>query len=196
MTPAQFFISERGIMYQIERNGNIIDELKGLQNFNQNTSRKYIGFMPRSNVKTGDWLINPANERLFVQDVETSFSFGEESELQAYYHTSNEYNSKQSEQKNIFHIENAYGSVIGTQSTVSLNYTHTLQEAKKHLDSIDSSDKEELQQIISLLEMIVNNQVPAQKGLFSKFSDVMERNSWITGAISSTLLSWLTSQIH
>ena len=41
-----------------------------------------------------------------------------------------------------------------------------------------------------------NGDIPVQKGILSKFSDVMERNSWITGAIASTLLSWLTTQIH
>lgn len=196
MTPAQLLISERGIVYRIERNGSIIGEVKGLQNFSKDTSRNYVGFMPESDVHIGDWIINPMNEKFFVVDVITSFSFGKESELQAYYQTIAEYNSKQAEQKNIFHVENAYGSVIGTQSTVSINYTQSLLDAKNHLNSCNSPDKEELQQIISLLEMIVNNQVPVQKGLFSKFSNVMERNSWITGTISSALLSWLTSQIH
>lgn len=62
--------------------------------------------------------------------------------------------------------------------------------------SSDSPDKEDLQQLLSLLEMLVNDRIPAQKGMLSKFSAVMERNSWITGAISSTLLGWLMSQIH
>ena len=67
--------------------------------------------------------------------------------------------------------------------------------AKKEIEASNSPDKEDLDKIISLLEMIVNNQLSPQKGLFSKFSSVMERNSWITGTITSTLLGWLTSQI-
>lgn len=95
----------------------------------------------------------------------------------------------------MFNIGNAYGSVIGTQQNVSLNYENSLQAAKEQLESSDSPDKEELQHIISLLEMITRNQLPPQKGLLSKFSAVMERNSWITGTVTSALLSWLTSQI-
>lgn len=65
----------------------------------------------------------------------------------------------------------------------------------EQIENSTSPDKEELQQIINLLEMVLNNQVPAQKGLLSKFSAVLERNSWITGSIASALLSWLTTQI-
>jgi hypothetical protein len=53
-----------------------------------------------------------------------------------------------------------------------------------------------LEKVVSLLEAIINGDIPAQKGIFSKLKDSMERNSWITGAIASTLLSWLTAQIH
>ena len=67
---------------------------------------------------------------------------------------------------------------------------------KEQVQSSSSPDKDDLQQLLSLLEMLVNDRIPAQKGMFSKFSDVMERNSWITSAISSTLLGWLMSQIH
>lgn len=94
-----------------------------------------------------------------------------------------------------FNIQNAYGSVIGSQSSVVMNYNAAIQNAKKEIEASNSPDKEDLDKIISLLEMIVNNQLSPQKGLFSKFSSVMERNSWITGTITSTLLGWLTSQI-
>lgn len=31
--------------------------------------------------------------------------------------------------------------------------------------------------------------------ILSKFSAVLERNSWLTGSIASALINWLTSQI-
>lgn len=94
-----------------------------------------------------------------------------------------------------FNIENAYSSVIGSQQNVTFNCNDSIQKAKQQIEAINSPDKEELKQIISLLEMIINNQLPPQKGLLSKFSSVMERNSWITSTLASTLLSWLTAQI-
>lgn len=195
MTPAQTFIKQRGINFRIERNGCIISDLKGLPNHEQSTSKAYIGFLPGSDVVVGDWLINPSNERFYVHDTITDYFMGTVSQLKAYYQTVFEYNST-SATTNIFNIGTANGSVIGTQANVLLNYNDSLQNAKKLIASTDSPDKEELQQIITLLEMVVNNHVVPQKGLFSKFSDVMERNSWITSAISSTLLGWLMSQIH
>lgn len=195
MTPAQTFIKQRGINFHIERNGCIISDLKGLPNHEQSTSKAYIGFLPGSDVVVGDWLINPSNERFYVHDTITDYFMGTVSQLKAYYQTVSEYNST-SAATNIFNIGTANGSVIGTQANVLLNYNDSLQNAKKLIASTDSPDKEDLQQIIALLEMVVNNHVIPQKGLFSKFSDVMERNSWITSAISSTLLGWLMSQIH
>ena len=196
MCPAHQFINDNGIIFKIERNCSIITELKGLPNHEKSTSKKYIGFMPDSDVQPGDWLINPSNERLFVSDTMTDFFFGEKNQLKAYYQTTVEYNSKTQAQPMVFNISNANNSIIGTQSVVTMNINNSIQSAREQIASHDSNDKEELQQIISLLEMVINNQVPAQKGLLSKFSAVMERNSWITGTISSILLNWLLTQTH
>lgn len=94
---------------------------------------------------------------------------------------------------NVFNIENATNSVIGTQANVTMNIEHSIQEAKEQINSSTSEDKEELHQIISLLEMVVNNQIPAQKGLLSKFSATIQRNSWIASPITSIFLKWLTT---
>lgn len=94
-----------------------------------------------------------------------------------------------------FNIENATNSVIGTQANVIMTINNSLQEAKEQIAASGSSDKEELQQIICLLEMIVNDQMPAQKGVLSKFTSVIQRNAWITSPISSIFLNWLLSQV-
>lgn len=195
MTPAQTFIKERGIPFKIERNGNIICECQGLPNHEKTSSRPYVGFMPDSDVRSNDWIINPADQKLFVLDTMTDYFCGEPSQLKAYYETATEHNSQSEHATTIFNIGTATGSVIGTQSTVNMNYNESIQNARRKVEFSDSADKNELQQILNLLEMIVNNQIPPQKGLFSKFSAVMERNSWITGSIASALLSWLTTQI-
>ncbi len=94
---------------------------------------------------------------------------------------------------NIFNIENATNSVIGTQTTVTLNINNAIQEARTQVESCQSDDKAELHQIINLLEMITSEQVPVKKGLFSKFSGIIQRNSWIASPITSILLNWLTT---
>ena len=82
-------------------------------------------------------------------------------------------------QPSTFNFENATitNAIIGSQQSATLNVGDAIQKAKEQIDSCNSDDKAELQQIINLLEMVVQEQVPAKKGLFSKFSAVMERNS-------------------
>ena len=196
MAPFQTFLNQSGIMFKVERNNTVVAEIKGLPNQNKQDSRRYVGFMPGSDIQVGDCLVNPSNEKFYVVDTLTTYFFQKPSELQAYYETSAEHSAKAPVQTNIFNIGTATGSIIGTQSAATLNYTQAIESAKAQVETSDSPDKEDLKQVISLLEMIVNNQIPAQKGVLSKFADVIQRNSWITSPVVSILLSWLTSQIH
>jgi hypothetical protein len=191
------FIDRHGVTFKIERNGKIVSCAPGLTNHESATSRAYIGMLKDADVTSGDWLINPENERFYVEDKVSDFAFGEFQQYKLFYLTESEYKQKNTASAtNIFNIGTATGSVIGTQANVTLNYNESIQNAKEQIAASESPDKEDLQKLISLLEMLVNDQVTPQKGLFSKFSAVMERNSWITGSISAALLSWLTSQIH
>ena len=193
--PFPVLLKQMGQLFKIERNGEIINSLKGLINRENDTKRDYVGFMPGSDVKAGDWIINPVNERFYIEETITELDRMSPLELRAFTISESKFNSRQNTPVS-FHVQNAYGSVIGTQSVVNMNYNDSIKASKEHIANSNSADKAELEQIINLLEMIINNQVPLQKGIFSKFSAVMERNSWITGSISSALLGWLTTQIH
>lgn len=188
------FIERHGLIYSVERNSVSIAEYKGLINREESTNKRYIGFYPNTEIEIGDWLINPTGDRFLVIDKETITNMGKPYQLKCMIQTEADSRLANND-ATVFNIHNAYGSVIGSQSSVVLNYNDSIQKAKEQIETSNSSDKEELKQIISLLEMITNNQVPVNKGLFSKFSDVMERNSWITSSIASALLSWLTTQI-
>ena len=87
----------------------------------------------------------------------------------------------------VFNIGTVTNSVVGNNNTVSI----TIPEMRSRVEQEGGADKETLQEIISLLEKILAGQESPKKGLFRKFSDCMERNSWITGAIASALLGWL-----
>lgn len=188
MSRINSLIERSGVMYSIERNGKIISQSKGLINTEQSTGKRYIGFYPDSDIQRGDFATSPFGNKFYISGCEVVTFTGKPHQLKCYIMSETELEQQQS-QAPTFHIENAYGSVIGTQANVVLNYNESIQNAKEQISSSNSPDKEDLQQIISLLEMVVNNQVPVQKGLFSKFSDIMERNSWITGTISSAILS-------
>ena len=176
--PLESLIKRLGSMYSIERDNGSVDPVKGLINQEQSTGKRYIGFLPGTDIQVDDWLTNPSGDRFYVIDKEA------------------EHQKKALTTGPIFNIGSATGSIIGTQVHASLNYSDSINQMKEQVQSSSSPDKDDLQQLLSLLEMLVNDRIPAQKGMFSKFSDVMERNSWITSAISSTLLGWLMSQIH
>lgn len=187
-------LESRGIMYDIFRNGEQIHSLKGLPNHEKVSHVSYIGFLPDSDIKTGDILDNRFHEKFIVTDTQLGFFHGEPGQLKVYYQTESE--AIRPEKSSVtYNIGNAYGSVIGSQSVVNMNYNDSIQSAKQQISESSSPDKEDLTKLINLLEMVVNDRVPVHKGIFSKFSAVMERNSWITSSISSVLLNWLTSQI-
>lgn len=196
-TPFQMFLSQQGVPYNVERSSQIIFSLNGLPNHESTSKKAYIGFLPESDIQTGDWLINSVGERFYVQDTVTDFFMQKPNQLKAFYLTENEFKNQQSVPATaIFNIENATGSVIGTQSVVSMNYQTTMQQLREQVSARNTPDKEQLEKLISMLELITNDDVPAQKGILSKFSAVMERNSWITGSIASAIVSWLTTQPH
>ena len=79
---------------------------------------------------------------------------------------------------------------------MTMNINNSIQDIIELINASNSNDKDELCKIIKILESAFNEQIPIKKGMLSKFSDVMERNSWITGSISSLILNWMLSQIH
>jgi hypothetical protein len=195
MSRINTFIQRSGVMYSVIRNNVSVSEHKGLINTEESTRKRYIGFCPDVDIQIGDFLTNPAGDKFFVLNREVQYFTGSPYQLKCYIVPASEYENTKQVAAPTFHIQNAYGSVIGTQANVILNYNDSIQKAKEQIASIESPDKQELQQIISLLEMVVNNQVTPHKGLFSKFSAIMERHSWITGTVTSALLSWLTTQM-
>lgn len=194
--PLASIIKRNGSMYSIERSNSSVEPAQGMINREQSTGKRYIGFLPGADVQIDDWLTNPSGERFLVVDKETTTFQGKPHELRCFIETEAAHRKNGLTSGPVFNIGSATGSIIGTQVHASLNYSNSINQMKEQVLSSNSPDKEELQQIVALLEMVVNNHVVPQKGLFSKFSDIMERNSWITGAVSSTLLGWLMSQIH
>lgn len=189
----QMFLDQSGHMFQVERNGEIVATLKGLDNHDSVTKQRYIGFLPGSDVKAGDWLINDQQERYVVTDTQTSYFQSRPSNLKCYCQTQAEYVKQKAQNSVVFNIGTATGSIIGTQGQATLSYAATIEQMHQKAEAEGGSDKAELEQIIALLEMVVNNQVPATKGLFSRFSAVMERHSWITNSVASAVIAWLTN---
>ena len=192
------FLRRHGIDMRIERDGEIISTIPGLPNRETATNRQYVGFRPGTDIKVDDEVITPANERLYITETQASYFQKHQEEIKAFYMTEAEKHRKETEQRqsNVYNIGTAYGSVIGTANTATINYKTNFQELRERAELENAPDKEQVQKLIDLVEMIVNGQVPLQKGLLSRFSETMERHSWITSAVASALVSWLTQLPH
>lgn len=184
-------IANHGIQYKVERLGAVHVEV-GAQN--ELDGKPCFMFLPSSDVKPGDWLENSSGNRYLVIDAEIKYDHKSPAYLQVTYQTASQAN-RETESKTVFNIQNAYGSIIGNNNHGVLNYMTEIKNLKTKVEQENSPDKSDMKQIISLLEMIVSDKIPPSKGLFSKFSNVMNRHSWLSSAVASAVLSWLQSQI-
>lgn len=147
-----------------------------------------IDFENSVDVKSADWIVNSAGERLYVTELVPISDVYKS----CYYIAEHEYNrSKQSNPTFSINATTIENSIIGTQANATINLNGQIQKMKKDIAESSSSDKEELMQIVSLLEQLQNSKEPIPRGILSKFSAVMERNSWISGSIAGFLLNLL-----
>ena len=181
--------------YIIQREGSESFKAFGMANREESTNRKYVGFPPESSIQAGDKLTNSVNESVYVSEVETTFYRGEPFQKKAFVVNESEYFSKKSMPNAVFNIHNAYGSIIGNQPSAILNYSGSFDQLRESISTSDSVDKDELNELLDILKLVMDEKIPAKKGILSKFSEVMERNSWITGSIASSILSWLLTSI-
>lgn len=195
--PIDLFFESSGLQMKIERNGEVVFEAIGLPNREKATKRQYIGFRPGVDVKAGDVIVNPAGERLHIMDTQASFFQKELQQIKCYYLTEHEYAEKNNQTRaNVFNIGNAYGSIIGTDNVATINYETSLSNLRERVANEAGPDHEQMEKLVNLLQMVIDGEVPAQKGLLSKFSATMERHSWLSSAVASTLLTWLMQFPH
>lgn len=185
--PISDFIKNMGTVMNIERAGHSISSEQGLPNHESSTHKAYIGFLAGTDIQAGDIIVNPSNERMYVTNVETFYVRGEAQELKAYYLPEHEANQSSASNSVIYNISNVYGSIIGNGNTTTVNFQGNIDSMRKQAEKEDGPDKEQIQHLIDLVEMIVKEQVPVRKGLLSKFSNLMENHSWLSSSITATL---------
>ncbi len=196
--PAHIFFDDfafDAVDYIIKDGNSIIGTYRGLSNSDE--IGNYICFLlsDSPNISVGNVICTPDFCDCFTI-TKTSFDHynGNPEIIKAYYADENK-NLGQSSATTIFNINSANGSVIGTQAVVNMNYHNSIEQLREQVEASNSDDKVHLEKLVSTLELLINGDIPVQKGILSKFSDVMERNSWISGSIASTILSWLTAKI-
>jgi len=94
-----------------------------------------------------------------------------------------------------FNIGNAHGSIIGSQTNATINSGITFDEAIKIIESknIDSIDKHQLIELTNYVKLQAESNAPMNKGLLSKFSDIISKHAWAASLIGSTLIKHFLS---
>lgn len=95
-----------------------------------------------------------------------------------------------------FSVENNYGAV-GTNTNITINNSFDFDLLDKLItknSSAGSTDRLELEELKALLQSIQNQQSPVEKGALAKFSDLMEKHSWLSSPIASFLISQFFSK--
>lgn len=181
------FIKDHGVAFSIIRSGVAIASEKGLSDYDNVRKEKCIIFLPAVDIKEGDALTFTDGKTVFVSEIFPQYVHGKIEFYRAYYKTKKEMEESTQPGPTVFNIGSVTNSVVGNNNTVTIS----IQEMRDRAEQEGGTDKEALQEIISILEKILAGQETPKQGLFKKFSACMERNSWITGAIASALLGWL-----
>lgn len=95
-----------------------------------------------------------------------------------------------------FNIEKNYGAV-GTNTNFTITNSFDFDLLDKLItknSSAGSTDRQELEDLKALLQSIQNQQTPVEKGALAKFSDLMEKHSWLSSPIASFLISQFFSK--
>ena len=91
-------------------------------------------------------------------------------------------------------VENANNSVIGNNNSITLNSEQILSDMRTQANEYPQ-DKEELEQIISLIEEIYQEKTPVKKGMLSRFSKTIAKHPWLMELISKLLATFISSLI-
>ena len=182
------FMNLHGLKYKIERNGDIVSEADGLPNTSKSSKKSMVQFYPKTDIKAGDWLIDPSGLRLFVQDVKPFYDSKVLGNWDAYYISEATYNAQCSSQSNItYNISDIHGqAVIGNQQNFSLYQGVSVDELLTLINTKPLDDRSLLTEMAAELA----KEKDLKKGSFQKFGSVLAKYSDISVFVGKMLLAF------
>lgn len=94
-----------------------------------------------------------------------------------------------------FNIGTIYGSNIGTQGNAHIDNVFNFDKIDQMIEERGGEEKEELHNMINEIRELFEDSEKVKKGSLSRFSELMEKHSWITGAVSQMGLGFLTGRL-
>lgn len=187
------FMNEFGEKFSIFRNNVFVAKVDGMRNSDK--GRRFIDFYPDTDILPEDWVTSESSgEEFYIEDTLSSMGLNRDSVFakKAYYLTKVEYkNLNKSSPQITFNINDAQNSIIGTQHNATM--TNNLSDSKI-IDLINEKcgeDREQMLELLSTINAVVQNNIPVQKGTFSRFSDMAAKHSWLLGPMSQKLINHL-----
>ena len=179
--------------YKIKRNGRIINE-ECYGNYGKNG--KSITFDYGSDIQKGDVILDTHGSFVI-----TSIKTYEGSQFPKYmwHHEADvvpedEYNNVQNA-TNTFNLrECTINGAIQNSGKININNGIGISDIKKMIEENGQEDKERLNQLIEELQKAENFEI-YKKGMLCKFSDLIVKHSWLSGAIANYIVPMLFNKI-
>ena len=184
--PLTNMIERFGQKFSVDRDGICLGETKGIYD----GSKDVVSFKPDTDIRPGDVIRSDFGESYVITKVQTLTERGRPHHKEAKCKDQNEIELAQT--SSVFNIGTVNNSVIGNGNYVSVS----LDSIRSQIAEKGGEDAEALTEIVELLNKILNNQVPIKQGMFSKFSEVLERHSWLSGSMASAFIDFLMQRIQ
>lgn len=123
----------------------------------------------------------------YLQDISPAHTGRVYFEMQEKSHTMNQ------SEKTVFNIQQATNSILGNQQHATINQTTINFEAIKELvASKGENDNPEIQELIAILQNHLEQNKPLEKGMLSKFGDVLQQHPWLSNPLGQLIIQGLT----
>jgi hypothetical protein len=174
-----------GEEFEIVRDGNV-RTLIGAKNTQKNTNRKYVQFHPGTDVKVGDTLIRKiTGDTWTVVEVDPYLIQGQIFSVNTYYQTGVERSQQQPQSVVNYTFHNSSNIIAGSQTTAIL--TVNTKEIEAEIERNGGHDKEDLLAMVAEIKEALEKKDVLAKNSLAKFSETLERHSWITGSLVQLL---------
>lgn len=174
--------------FSLERDAHILrDDIKAF--FCDDHRHDAIQILGNYGIREGDWLIESSTgKRCFIEDLRPITS----DEFIARYKT--ERQMQESARPVSLNIGNIYGpAIVGSQSNAVIHSGASFDDIRQFLSqqNLSSSDRAELEALTKAVEAVVQNQLPANSGIFSRYLSIAEKYSGLVSLILQPLMASL-----
>ena len=170
---------------EIIRNNIKIATYKGL--ISDSKDFNVISFDCKSDVQVGDDIYCPLkNKHYIITNTDIKLFNGKPHRLDAFFE--NNFIPKTS--NTIFNTYNPSNSIIGSQQFATINISDSFNNLNEMIDKFGAEDKQQLLELVKLLQVETNNQV-INKSLFKKFGSLISKYSWLAPCISQIIAAWI-----